>query len=105
MARNVGKKAKRGPELASRIRNQLIAAMDLVNDSDKTVAELLAEEARGNIIRFLELCSKYVPRDIEVTEHRTYEEMSDEELIAIASRSGARIAAEKEGAEESASFH
>ena len=62
-----GKKAKRAPELAGRIRELLLDAMDLLDNGDKTIAELLAEECRDNPVRFLELASKYVPRNIQHT--------------------------------------
>lgn len=63
-----GKKPKRGPELVSRARYQLIKAFDLVEEKGLTVAELLARDAEENPMKFMELVSKYCPRDMAITD-------------------------------------
>ena len=62
-----GKKAKRGAELAQRIRAGILNAMDCVEDKKgKLISEILAEELINNPIKFLELASKYVPKELEM---------------------------------------
>jgi hypothetical protein len=67
MAKNVGKKARRAPELASRIRDLLISALDLLEADGVPIDQLLAAEAKQNPFKILEVASKFVPRDLNVT--------------------------------------
>ena len=59
------KRAKKGPELAQRVRTSLLNALDVMDKRGKPISELLADELEENPIRFMELASKYCPKEVE----------------------------------------
>ncbi len=62
-----GKKAARAPELASRARCIIIKALDILEVSNEPLPVLLANEAKENPIKIMELISKYLPKEIHGT--------------------------------------
>ena len=78
----------------------LIDALDLVDNDGQTLTELLAAELKENPIRYLELASKYVPRNVDVTGHvhQTHEHRAvsqADERISELLTAGQSISAEK----------
>lgn len=90
-----GKKAKSGAELIQRTRAAILSALDICRDRKTPIDELLARELENNPLKFMELASKFCPRDVavEINDARDRaEELTDSELADIASTSGNRIA-------------
>ena len=85
------KRAKRGEELVQRTRAAVLNAFDAVERKGKVISEILAEEFEKNPLKFMELASKLMPKEIkaEITDKRP-EDMSNDEiterLTAIAAR-------------------
>ena len=84
--RATGKKSKRGPELVQRVRAAILNAMDAVEKDGMLISEILAEQFQENPIRFLELASKFTPRERNVehsgTVHQTHEHRTVSEIDA-----------------------
>lgn len=80
------KRAKKGAELVQRCRAAVLNAFDAVERDGKLISEVLAEEFKKNPIKFMELASKFAPKEIsgEFTHTHTAETMTDDELAAIA---------------------
>lgn len=66
-----GKKTKKGPELAQRCRTAILNAFDAVERDGKLISEVLAQEFQANPIKFMELASKYIPKQIEAEVEKT----------------------------------
>jgi len=58
-----GKKSKRGPELVQRVRGALLSALDILEEDGKRIDLLLVDVANDSPLKFLELVSKYCPKD------------------------------------------
>ncbi len=103
-----GKKARRGPELVQRSRAAILNALDVLEERGKTISVLLADELENNPIRFMELASKFCPKELDVsTAPKTPEQMSDAELYELIKESRAILESigsvdttEGEGAEQ-----
>lgn len=98
-----GKKAKRGPELAQRIRAAILTALDIMEQRGKSIAELLADEGMTNPLKILDIASKYIPKDlnVELNDNRdSAEQFTDDELADIAATSGNRAAKAKESTKQ-----
>jgi len=86
--RATGKKAKHGPELVQRIRGAVLSAFDAVEKEGKLLSQILAEKLKEDPMRFIDMVSKYCPREVamdleaNVTHHT--EELSEAELERIA---------------------
>lgn len=61
-----GKKARYGEELVQRSRKSILNALDVVEKKGKLISEILAEAFIANPIKFMELASKFAPKDINV---------------------------------------
>lgn len=59
-----GKKPKGAVELVQRTRAAVLNAFDCLDQRGKKISEILADEAEKNPIKFMELASKYIPREI-----------------------------------------
>lgn len=95
-----GKKPKYARDLVQRIRYALLAAMDILEAKGKPIKELLAQELEANPAKFIELASKYCPKDlnIEIDDLRNNaDQFSDGELADIAAGSSNRAAETKTG--------
>jgi hypothetical protein len=78
-----GKKSKHGPELAQRCRAAVLGAFRVFEkNSGKLISEVLAEELQNNPIKFMELASKFIPKEIdaEISHTLKAEEMTVEDL-------------------------
>ena len=102
-----GKKAKRGPELAQRCRAAVLNAFDAFEKKGKLISEVLADEFEKNPLKFMELASKYCPRDIEATIEYTLTaaEVTDDELADIATAGGNRTSKSKGSKAKSTRIH
>ncbi len=90
-----GKKSAKGPELVQRVRAAILAALDATEKKGKKISEVLAEEFEKNPLKFMELASKYCPKDlsIEIDDARSrVEEFDDDELADIAAAGRRRTA-------------
>lgn len=93
-----GKTAKRGSELVQRCRAAVLNALDVVEQEGKTISELLAKEFESNPIKFMELASKFCPKDIqaEITHTVNANQLTDDELASIATGSSKRASKAKD---------
>lgn len=90
-----GKKSKRGPELVQRCRAAILNALDVVEAEGETISALLAKEFKANPLKFMELASKFSPKDltVELNDNRdSAEQFTDDELADIAAASSNRAA-------------
>jgi len=91
--RATGKKAKHGPELVQRIRGAVLSAFDAVEKEGKLLSQILAEKFKDDPMRFMDMASKYCPREVamdveaNVTHHT--EELSEADLERIAAGNAA----------------
>lgn len=60
-----GKKAGHGPELIQRTRKAVLSTFDAIDKRGKVISEILADEFEKNPIKFMELASKLMPREIQ----------------------------------------
>ncbi|RLD66701.1 MAG: hypothetical protein DRI98_13260 [Bacteroidetes bacterium] len=60
-----GKKARKAPELAARSRSILLKTLDILDKDGMPLHELLAEEAKENPIKIMDLVSKFIPKQID----------------------------------------
>lgn len=92
-----GKKAKHGENLIQRTRAAILNAFDAVENRGRLISEILADEFEKNPIKFMELASKAMPKEIsgEIAHTHTAEKLSDDELASIATASSARVAKAK----------
>jgi hypothetical protein len=88
-----GKKAGYGVELAQRTRGAILGALNVMESRGKSIADILAKELEENPIRFMELASKFIPKDIqaEITHTINASELTDSDLAHIATSSSAGI--------------
>ena len=102
-----GKKAKRGAELAQRARAAILNALDVVEKDGKLISEILAEEFKNNPIKFMELASKFTPKDInaEVSHVIEAKELTDDELADIATGRSAGTSRQESSAQEPDQLH
>lgn len=103
--RATGKKSKRGPELAQRIRAGILNALDCVEKDGMLISEILAEEFKANPMKFIDMASKYVPKDIELQVTEVVEDLSDAELVNIASGRSEGASEAAKGKKQSTSVH
>ena len=83
-----GQSARKGASLTARARGLLLSAMDIVDtDPTKPLSELLADQAKKNPMRFMDLVSKYIIKDVQI-EHQTSNsnDLTDDELADIIAR-------------------
>ena len=78
-----GKTAKKGREIAGSCRANLLKALQVLEDRGKPVSVLLADAAEKDPLKFMDLCSKFIPRNIDITQNVTVEH-SMESLMAQA---------------------
>lgn len=85
-----GKKAKHGAELVQRARAAILNALDVLEVRGKKVSEMLADEFENNPIKFMELASKWAPKEIsgEFNHVHTAKSLTDDQLADIATGSG-----------------
>lgn len=102
-----GKKAKHGAELVQRTRAAVLGAFDAVEAKGKKISDILAKELEENPIRFMELASKFIPKEIqaEVTHSMKATELTDDELADIAAGRSTGADQPQEGAEQLNSVH
>jgi hypothetical protein len=102
-----GKKSRKGQELAQRSRAAILDAMDLLEKDGKTIGELLALEAKENPNKFMELVSKFIPKDIHAEVSHTINalDLTDDELAAIARGSSGGVIATEAGEEQPSCVH
>jgi len=60
----IPKAAKRGEELVQRTRACILNALDAVENRGKVISEVLADEFENNPIKFMELASKFMPKEV-----------------------------------------
>ncbi len=92
---NRKKRARRGPELAQRIRAGILNAFDCVERTQgRLISEILAEEFMKDPMRFIQIAAKYVPKEHhgEVVTTTKTALMTDAELTAEAERIREEIA-------------
>lgn len=90
-----GKKSKHGPELVQRCRAAILNALDVIEAEGETISALLAKEFKANPLKFMELASKFSPKDlnVELNDNRdSAEQFTDDELAGIAKGSSDRTA-------------
>ena len=81
--RATGKKAAHGEELAQRTRKALLNTFKAVEKRGKLISEILADEFEENPIKFMELASKLIPRELngnvnhDHNHKHTHESVSD----------------------------
>jgi len=79
-----GKKSKHGAELVQRSRAAILNALDVVETKGKTISQLLAAEFIENPIRFMELASKFAPKELDVSVNpKSPDQMTDAELYEL----------------------
>lgn len=83
------KRAKKGPELVQRVRAAILNAFDAVERDGKLISEILAEKFKDDPLRFMDMASKYCPKDVDlhvdrVTSAADLTENELDELIAAA---------------------
>jgi len=95
-----GKKAGYGVELAQRTRGAILGALNVMEAKGKSIADILAKELEENPMRFMELASKFIPKDIqaEITHTIHASDLTDDELAAIATGRSAGITEQTESA-------
>ena len=77
------KRAKHGHELVQRSRAAVLNAFDAVENRGKVLSEILADEFEKNPIKFMELASKLMPKEIHGDfnhSHSEIESLSNDEL-------------------------
>jgi len=104
-----GKKAGHGPELIQYVRRILLGAFEIVEKSGgQKITEILAGEAQTNPLKFLEVVSKYCPREVamEIAGRVLHQsEMSEAELERIATGRSPRAAVSQAGPDISTDIH
>jgi hypothetical protein len=93
-----GKKAAKGPELTQRARGLILKVFDILEDEGKTLSQLLADKAREDPFKFMDLASKYTVKEFqgEVNHNNvTANDLTDDELADIATGSSTRTPEEK----------
>lgn len=96
------KRAKKGPELVQRVRAAILGAFDAVEREGRLISEVLAEKFKDDPLRFMDMASKYCPKDVDLhvdraTSAADLTEQELDELIAAA-----RAARREEGEDTSA---
>ena len=91
-----GKKAKHGRELVQRCRAAVLGALEILESkTGKKITEILAQELEANPLKFMELASKFCPKDLQVELNDITdraEQLSDDELADIAETGRNRVA-------------
>ena len=65
-----GKKAKYGVELSQRVRAAVLGAFEVYEKrTGKLISQVLSEELENNPLRFIELASKVMPKELDVSGH------------------------------------
>lgn len=84
-----GKKAKHGAELAQRTRAAVLNAFDALEENGKKISDILADEFEKNPIKFMELASKLIPKEMsgEFNHIHTAKGLTDDQLANIATGS------------------
>ena len=103
-----GKKPKHGPELVQRVRGAVLSAFDSVEKEGKLISEILAEKFKEDPLRFMDMVSKYCPREVAMELEANINhssEMSENELEHIAAGSSAGIAAKAKKPAQSPGVH
>ncbi len=59
-----GKKAKHGENIVQRTRAAVLNAFDAIENRGKKISDILADEFEKNPIKFMELASKLMPKEI-----------------------------------------
>lgn len=97
-----GKKSYKGPELVQRVRAALLNALDVLDQRGKKISDILADEFEQNPLKFMDLASKYCPKDVHVHEGETaldrlLENVPDEQLADFATGIRQLVAAQNSG--------
>ena len=103
-----GKKAGHGPELVQRIRAVVLGALDAVEKDGKLISEILAEKFKDDPLRFMDMASKYCPKEVAMEVSTTVlhtSEMSEVELERIATGSSAGATEKASGPKEPGAVH
>lgn len=102
-----GKKTKHGAELVQRCRAAVLNTFNAIEKEGKLISEILAEEFKSNPLRFMDMASKYCPKEIdgEITHVFDAAELTDDELKSIAARGRTRAAKAKSGKTQSTPLH
>lgn len=83
------KQPKHAHQLVQRVRGAILNAMDVLDQRDKPLSQLLADEAEKHPIKFTEMVAKHIPKDIMLTtKSLKAKDMSDAELYAALTDSG-----------------
>ncbi len=101
------KRAKKGPEIVQRVRVAILNAFDAVEKDGRLISEILADKFKDDPLRFMDMASKYCPKDVDLYVERatdvqslTEQELDERIAVAIAARreeseaTGAPIASE-----------
>lgn len=93
-----GKKAKHGTELAQRTRSAVLNTFDAIEKNGKKISDILAQEFEKNPIKFMELASKLIPKEVsgEIEHIHTAKSLTDDQLANIAAGGSADTADEAE---------
>lgn len=79
------KRARGAADIVQRVRQAVLKAMDVLHDNGQPLHVLLAAAAQDNPLKFIEVASKYIPKDIDITVNKVIavQGMSDSELLEI----------------------
>ena len=74
-----------GAQLAGKLRYAILQACELIDNSDKTIAQLLSEAFQENPLKFMDTVAKHLPKEITAEITRTYEanKLTDDELADV----------------------
>ncbi len=104
-----GKKAGHGPELVQYVRRILLGAFEVHANTGQKITEVLAKELADNPLKFLEVASKYCPKEVAmemdgVVTHYVGD-LSDEQLANIAAGRSQGAAEAADSAQEPPDLH
>ncbi len=104
--RATGKKAG-GAEIVQYVRRVLIGAFEVAETKGLKITEILAKEIEANPLKFLEVASKYCPKEVAIDATVTHraEELSDDQLADIASGRSTGASEASAGEEIDSSIH
>lgn len=104
-----GKKSKRGPEIVQRVRGAILGAFDAVEKEGRLISEILAEKFKEDPMRFMDMASKYCPKDVDLHVHEatnarelTEQELDERIAAALAARGEE---SEDQGAQVASGIH
>ncbi len=97
-----GKKVKNGPEIVQRVRTAILGAFETVEKEGRLISQILADEFKKDPMRFMDMASKYCPKDVDMRVERvtTAADLTEQELDELIA--AARAAGREEGEAPSA---